>query len=292
MALKSTDPERHPPTNARLGPVLARWAGEPSRAHRAELLECLVAGPLLVALHELPPGFDPAQGEATPARFVTAELPEHGTVLCAFSSGRALAAKAPAAVGLALDPATLLDWTVEAGMPGLLLDPEGAAFFVTQDDARALLGLPARRGRGGRAVSLSEEPENAVRAALEHLLEPGAAAAAVSVSETRTGKRVLFSREPDGGLLMVLPAEALTRDERTRARMLFDELAGPTEDLPPDPAAAEREAASDFRALFGGDAARPAKAAIKVFTWIFGFLPGFALALEEGAGPTPHERRA
>jgi hypothetical protein len=281
MALKSSDPERHPSTNARLGPALARWAGQPTRAHRAELLECLVGGPLLVALHELPRSFDPAQGEGTPARFVTAEAPEHGPVLCAFSSGRALAAKAPAAVGLAVDPATLLDWIVELGLPGLLLDPVGAAVLVSQDEARELLGLPPLRARAGRAVSLSGEPEKAVREALERLLAPGAAASALCVSETRTGKRIVFSREPDGGLLLELSAAALTRDEQARARMLFDELAGPSDDLPEDPGAGQHGAASDYRALFSGDAARPAKAAIKIFTWVFGFLPGFALAFDE-----------
>ena len=59
MALKSYDQRRHPGGNSKLGPALARFAEDPTRRHRAEMLESLLAGPLLIALDGLPSDFDP-----------------------------------------------------------------------------------------------------------------------------------------------------------------------------------------------------------------------------------------
>ena len=69
-------------------------------------------------------------------------------------------------------------------------------------------------------------------------------------------------------------------DERERAEMLLEELAGGADDWPDAKDAAE-DAGRDPMALFTGDAERPARAATKVFSWVFGFLPGFELEIEE-----------
>jgi hypothetical protein len=250
MALKSSNPARRPPANPKLAPAVARFAQDSGRECREELLESLMAGPLLIAIRELPEALDPSQSEAGEVRFVTAEGPDGKRAVCGFSSFGSLAALAPAAVALAVDPASLLDWIVKTGMEGLLLDPQGPSAFITNDVARKVLGLP-----------------------------PGARSAGRSI---RTGKSVLFARAENDALRMVLSATALAQDERERARMLYDELAGHADDLPPlDGGAPEREEPADLQALFGGDAARPAKAAIKVFTWVFGFLPGFELEIDE-----------
>jgi hypothetical protein len=282
MALKSSSPARHPAANPKLGPAVARFAEDPSRERRRELLESLMAGPLLIAIRELPEVLDPSQSEEGHVRFVTAESPEGERVVCGFSSSRSLAALAPAAVPLAADPASLLDWIVATGMEGLLLDPQGPSAFISNDAARRVLGLPPRARSAGRSISLRDGPENAMREALERLLERAGSAPHAIVRETRTGKSVLFARAEDGALRMVLRGAALAQDERERAGMLFDELAGPADDLPHgDAGAAEREEWADFQALFSGDATRPAKAAIKVFTWVFGFQAGLDLEIDE-----------
>jgi hypothetical protein len=280
MALKSSSLARQPPANPKLGPAIARFSEDPGRERRGELLESLMEGPLLIAIRELPETLDPSQSEEGRVHFVTAESPDGARVVCGFSSPGSLTALAPAAVALAVDPASLLDWIVETGMEGLLLDPQGPSAFVSHDDARQVLGLPPRARATGRAISLRDGPENAVREALGRLLERGGPEAHASVRETRTDKSVLFSRDGDAALRMVLSGPSLARDERERARMLFDELAGHADELP-QLDAAEREEATDFQALFSGDAARPAKAAIKVFTWVFGFQAGFELAIDE-----------
>jgi hypothetical protein len=203
-------------------------------------------------------------------------------VVCGFSSARSLAAKAPAAVALAVDPASLLNWVVEANMEGLQLDPQGPSAFISNDEAREALGLPPRPGSAGRSISLGPEAENAVREALEHLMERADHDAHAIVREARTAKSVLFARAEGDGLMMVLRTGELAQDERERARILFDELAGHADDLPEAEAAApEREEWADFQALFSGDAGQPAKTAIKIFTWVFGFLPGFELQIDQ-----------
>jgi len=282
MALKSSGLACQPSANPKLGPAISRFAEDPSREQRAELLETLMAGPLLIAIRELPEALDPSQSEEGQVRFVTAESPDGGRVVCGFSSSRALTALAPAAVALAADPASLLDWIVATGMQGLLLDPQGPSAFISNDAARQLLGLPPRAGGDGRSISLRDGPENAMREALERLLERAGPEAHAIVRETRTGKSVLFARAEDDALRMVLSAGALAQDERERARMLLDELAGHADDLPQlDGGKAEREECADFQALFSGDATRPAKTAIKVFTWVFGFQAGFELEIDE-----------
>jgi hypothetical protein len=280
MALKSSSPARHPPANPKLGPAIARFAEDPGRQQQAKLLECLMAGPLLIAIRELPEALDPSQSEEGRVRFVTAESHDGERVVCGFSSSRSLAALAPAAVALAADPASLLDWIVATGMEGLLLDPQGPSAFISNDAARRVLGLSPRARSAGRSISLRDGPENAMREALERLLEGAGPAADAIVRETRTGKSVLFARAEDGALRMVLSSAALAQDERERARMFFDELAGPADDLPHHDAE-KREERADFQALFSGDATRPAKAAVKVFTWVFGFQAGFNLEIGE-----------
>jgi hypothetical protein len=282
MALKSSSLAGHPLANPKLGPAIARFAEDPGREQRAKLLECLMAGPLLIAIRELPEAFDPSQGEAGQVRFVTAENSDGERMLCGFSSSRSLTALAPAAVALAADPASLLDWIVMTGMEGLLLDPQGPSAFISADAARRVLGLPPRARSAGRSTSLREGPENSMREALARLLERADSEAHAIVRETRTGKSVLFARDEDDALRMVLSCAALAQDERERAQMLFDELAGHADDLPPlDSDAAEPKECVDFQALFSGDASRPARAAIKVFSWVFGFQAGFDLAIEE-----------
>ena len=54
MALKSSNPAGHPLANPKLGAAIARFAEDPGREQRAKLLECLMAGPLLIAIRELP----------------------------------------------------------------------------------------------------------------------------------------------------------------------------------------------------------------------------------------------
>ena len=94
---------------------------------------------------------------------------------------------------------------------------------------------------------------------------------------------MLFARAEGDALMMVLRAGELAQDERERAQMLFDELAGHDDDLPEAEAGApDREQCADFQALFSGDAGRAAKTAIKIFTWVFGFLPGFELQIDQG----------
>jgi hypothetical protein len=282
MALKSSSPARQPPANPKLGPAISRFAADPSLERRGELLESLMAGPLLIAIRELPEALDPSQSEEGQVRFVTAESPDGARVVCGFSSSRSLTALAPAAVALAVDPASLLDWIVETGMEGLLLDPRGPSAFVSHDAARRLLGLPPRARSAGGSASLRNGPETAMSEALGRLLERSGPEARAIVRETRTGKSVLFARAEDGALRMVLSSAELAQDERERARMLFDELAGHADELPPlDAGGAEQEERADFQALFDGDAARPARAAVKVFTWVFGFQAGFDLEIDE-----------
>lgn len=282
MALKSSSLACQPPGNPKLGSAIARFAEDPGQERHEELLESLMAGPLLIAIRELPEALDPSQGEEGQVRFVTAEGPDGKRVVCGFSSPRSLTALAPAAVALAVDPASLLDWVVETGMEGLLLDPQGPSAFVSNDAARQLLGLPPRARAGGRAISLQGGPEKAILEALGRLLERAQPDACAIVRETRTAKSVRFERADDASLRMVLHGVELAQDERERARMLLDELAGHAEDLPPlETGGEEQEEAADLQALFSGDAIRPARAAIKVFTWVFGFQAGFELEIDE-----------
>ncbi len=283
---------RQPPANRKLSNAIVRYAGDPRPEHRAALLEALQAGPLLMAIKELPEGFDPAATEEGAVRFVTTEVPgaeagEARRVVCGFSDIGALRAKAPAGVWVMLDPLVVLQWIVDTDMEGLLLDPDakakGAPALVSNDDARSALGLP-RRGRSGRALSLGEEPENAIHEAVARLLERSDLDSHVIVREAKTGKFVLFARAIDDSVMMVVRASPLARDELERTQMLFDELAGDVEDL--DGAGAtgargEGEDWADFQALFSGDIGQVAKAAVKVFTWAFGFPPGFELEIEE-----------
>jgi hypothetical protein len=300
---KGADAQRLPPTtanSAKLGNAIARFAGDPKPEHRAALLETLMAGPLLMAIKELPEGFYPAASENGTVRFVTAEVPAEDAkageadpvgrvnrVVCGFSDIDALAAKAPAGVWVMLDPLVVLQWIVDTDMDGLLLDPHvhapDAPALVTNEDARSVLGMPpGRRGKARRALSLGEEPENAIHGAVTRLLERSDLDSHVIVKEAKTGKFVLFARAIDDSVMMVVRASSLARDELERTQMLFDELAGDLEDL--DGAsgnAGESEDWADFQAIFSGDIGQAAKAAVKVFTWAFGFPPGFELEIEE-----------
>ena len=152
---------------------------------------------------------------------------------------------------------------------------------MSNDDARAILGLPRRSGRG-RSVSLGDGPEETARTALAGLLEDMDPNARTSLREPRTGKCVLFRRAAGDALMMVLARAPLAEDERARADIFFTQLAGDLDDLPRADGG-EAEPPPDFVALFSGDTARPAEAALKVFTWVFGFPPGFALEIDPGA---------
>ena len=281
MSLKSSRPERYAPGNPKLAEAIARCGKDSGPEARAALLESFTALPLLLAIHELPDDLEPGQGGEATVRFVTAQESGRGRVVCGFSGFQALAAKAPAAVALAVDPASVLDWIVTSGAEGLLLDPAGPSAFLSRGEARELLGLPPPPPPPRRPISLGEQPEGAVREALQLLLEAGRPGDGASIRETRTGMSVLFERAEGDALRMVLGIATLADDERARAQMLFDELAGGAEGQPGDDEAKQEDADwADFEALFGGDVARPAEAAVKVFTWVFGFPPGFELEID------------
>lgn len=278
MSLKSSRPARHAPGNPRLAKAIARCVREPGPEARSALLESFTALPLLLAIHELPDDLELDGGGLATVRFLTGRDSQGRRALCGFSSYRALAARAPAAVALAVDPASVLDWVVTRGAEGLLLDPAGPSAFLTRDEARQLLGLPPPPPPQRRPVSLGGQPERAVREALQLLREAGRPGDSIWIAETRTGKAVHFERSDDDTLRMVLAVTRLADDERARAALLFDELAGGAEALAEG--ALEKPEGADFQALFGGDVTRPAEAAVKVFAWVFGFPPGFELEIE------------
>jgi hypothetical protein len=213
-------------------------------------------------------------------RFVTTAGPEGDAVLCAFSGPEAVAARAPAGTWVALEPRRVLALALEGGLGGLVLDPERAPVFLDRDEAAELLGYEVR-GRAGQALSIDEGPENALREALARLLERSDLDSHVVASEPRTGKFVLFVRGADETLMMVVRGASLSRDERARARLMFDELAGESPDPEAAAAAANEDDWVDLQAIFGGDPGRAAKAAVKIFTWAFGFPPGFELEIAE-----------
>lgn len=235
-----------------------------------------MGGPLLIAIHDLPDGIRAEADGATPVCFVQEERGAGERVLCGFSGPETLAAKAPTAVALAVDPATVLDWLIAGDASGLVLDPAGPSAFVSQDDARELLGLP-RREEGPHRAGLRGAAEQLLLDVLTGMLDPASGRQHATVREATTGKALRFERGDGDTVRMVLGAEGLSCDERERAAVLFEEFAGGAADLPPRPDTPEPGPERDFVALFTGDAARPARAAAKVFGWVFGFPPGFTL---------------
>ena len=135
-----------------------------------------------------------------------------------------------------------------------------------------MLGLRAQRGEG-RSLSVDPQAEATIRDALETLLEEASLGGLVKLREPRTRRELQFAVDFEKGLRMIVPHGQLERDEAKRARLMFDELAG----MPSDPADTE---ARDLQALFSGDPGHAARAALKVFTWVFGLPPGFALEIE------------
>ena len=284
MAFNPFDSERKPPENAPLRRAIAKLAGDPTPENRAAVHASLVAGPLLIALRELPKeiGADPQvlTGDI-PIQFVTSKAPGGRPVLAAFTDAEAVARRAPAGVWLGVAPLALLNWIVEEGLEGLMLNPDGVSATISRGAVLRILGMEDRVPRSGRSLSISEAPENAIREALTRLQEGAGPTGFVIAREPRTGKCVRFSPDPDGALRMDLTAAELDGDERTRARLMFDELAGGADDLPPlDGDGENDEAPAAYVAIFAGDVGRAAKAALKVFTWVFGFPPNFELRIE------------
>jgi hypothetical protein len=284
MSLMPFDSVRKPPGNAPLRRAIARLSREPTAESRNAVHACLVAGPLLIALRELPRQVGTAPEALTgeiPIQFVTGQAPGGAPVLAAFSDVEEVVRRAPAGVWLAVAPLVLLHWIVEEGFQGLMLNPEGPSAYVSRDAVLRILGMEDRLPRSGRSLSMDEGPENAIRDALTRLVEEGGGAGFVVAREPRTGKAVRFSPDPDGSLRMDLSSAELDGDERTRARLMFDELAGGADDLPPlEDGAVTEEAPAAYVAIFSGDVGRAAKAAVKVFTWVFGFPPHFELRIE------------
>ena len=284
MAFNPFDSERKPPENAPLRRAIAKLASNPTPESRAAVHASLVAGPLLIALRELPKeiGSDPQvlTGDI-PIRFVTSKAPGGHPVLAAFTDAEAVAKRAPAGVWLGVAPLALLNWIVEEGLEGLMLNPDGVSATISRNAVLRILGMEDRVPQSGRSLSISEEPENAIREALTRLQDGAGSTGFVIAREPRTGKCVRFSPDPDGALRMDLTASELDSDERTRARLMFDELAGGADDLPPlDGDGENDEAPAAYVAIFAGDAGRAAKAALKIFTWVFGFPPHFELRIE------------
>jgi hypothetical protein len=279
MSLKSSNRARRPEGNPKLAAAIARCPGRPTPEQRATLRRRLMAAPLLIAIHDLPEGIAASPEGETTVRFLQEDRGEDERVLCGFTSPESLAAKAPTAVGLSIDPATLLDWLIAGGFEGLLLDPAGPSAFVSHDDAREILGLP-RRADGGHRATVRPESEQVVHDGLERLLSEAGAHRLAIVREATTGKSLRFERGDGDTLQMVLPADSLAIDERERAEVLFEEFAGGADDLPPLDEPADGKPDTDFVALFSGDLVRPTRAAGKVFTWVFGFPPGFRLEID------------
>ncbi|MEE9606773.1 MAG: SseB family protein [Myxococcota bacterium] len=279
MSLKPFASDRDPMQNQPLRKAIARLDETPGAENRAAVHRHLAAGPLLVAIRDLPRdvGRDPAalDGEL-PIRFVTSPGPQGTATLCVFSDLESVAARAPAAVALAIDPATLLNWIADERLEGIVLNPQGPSLHVSREQLLRVLG---RGGSSGRSLSISDESENEIREALARLAESDRGGAALEISEPRTGKSMRFSAEADGSVRMDVAGASLSGDEWQRAKLMFDELAGHAEELPAVGEAAPEPI--DFVAIFAGDVGRAAKAAVKVFTWVFGFPAKFELRIEE-----------
>jgi hypothetical protein len=130
MAFNPFDSERKPPENAPLRRAIAKLVSDPTPENRAAVHAALVAGPLLIALRELPKemGCDPqALAGDIPIQFVTSKAPGGRPVLAAFTDAQAVAKRAPAGVWLGVAPLALLNWIVEEGLEGLMLNPDGVS---------------------------------------------------------------------------------------------------------------------------------------------------------------------
>ena len=232
------------------------WSEAASDAQRAELAACLREGPLLLALRELPAGgSEEIEPREWTIRFVSSRELEGATWLCVFADAESAGASAPGAVWIALEPAALLRFVRGSGYAGLLLEPRAAALRWTVEELEELLIEPDRTPRRRPALSLSEEPENAVREALERLAQRPYDAACARVRESRTGKHVQFALTPDGALMLDLPRAQLGLDEAERARILLDDLSGN----------ADAEGGDELlQALFCDDLGRAAKATLKI----------------------------
>ena len=278
---------RNPPANAALRRALTKLASEPSVAHRVALHPLLTAGPLLVALRELPRnlGGDPrALAGELPIRFVTHEGANGTCLLAAFTGVDAVAARAPAGVWLAVAPLAVLGWIAEECLDGLILDPDGPAAVVTRDEVLAILGYESSERAAPQAHPVGAESETELREALGKLLSGEARLSFLVVKERRTGKFVRFTPDPNGALMLDIPVKSLSGDELQRANLLFEELSGGAERLPDPVERPDGEPAPEpahLLALFSGDVGYAAKAAFKIFTWVFGFPDGVELSIEE-----------
>ena len=268
------------PENPKLRKALARLTTRANRENRARLYEHVLNGPLLVALRALPSGLgrgplDPA-AEST-IQFVTAAGTDGRGAIAAFSDPAAVAARAPAAVWLAIDPHALLTWIGTEGAGGLVLNPAGLSAFIPSEDVRELVGLQAARRRQSRSADDVSAPEKTIREALNSLYDKSQKCAFLVLREPRTEKAVRFARALDGSLMLDVSAATLSRDEIQRAKLMFDDLAGCADDLPRGECDAEP---TSFKAIFSGDPSLAAHSALKIFTWVFGFPPSFELSVE------------
>lgn len=194
----------------RLAAALLSWTATPSPAVRAEVLAALSGARVFLALAARATGTNvsPSTGlvqERTAEMALLSVVGAPGArALPAFSDGHAVPSWRPEARPVPVPGPQACATALEDGAAALLVDPTGAAFVVTRDEAADLAAgrvpVPGSRLSTRRTSSALTAPDGPVDPVLLRAL------AGALEDEAVTGARVL--QGPDGPVLGVVPVGA------------------------------------------------------------------------------------
>lgn len=215
--------------NPALRKAIADLVEDPSPEKRAALYHCLTNGPLLIAVREIPDSLSEGfqiLSEGITIDFLTSEGDEGDSpVILTFTDQDALNARVPGSPFLALDPETVLNWVLEEGYSGIIINPDGPWAGIPRDDIEDLLGISEKGPHGGRIFTCTD-PIGAIQHALTKLINRVNPDAFIYVTDEKTKKYFQFTGSAADPIILDVPIENLASSEFHLAELLFRKMGG------------------------------------------------------------------
>lgn len=261
---------------------------QPGTESRQAFYEAFVRGPILLGVRDVPENVDEGVhgiDEDLELEVLTSEGADGPPIILAFTDVEALDERSPNLPYIAIDPVQLLQWVIEEGYGGIVINPAGPWAGIHRDEVELLLGLKDKKGPNGGLMSDSLDPASAIERALARLLNRVNPGAFVIFREAESEKIIQFTATAAGHLALHLPVAALSRAEVSRAQTQGSAFMRAGGRVPSFPLPAAEGGGYDpayFEFDFADDAKAALRFALAIFNKVYGRPQKFHLLIEEG----------
>lgn len=210
--------------NPRLRKAIVEFNHHPTDKNRRVMYEAFIKGPIFLGVRNIPEELGSPQlddGLDVQIEILTSDSDEGPPVILAFSDMEALHSRCPDTPFIIVEPVKLLQWVIEEGYDGIVLNPAGPWAGIHRDEVEVLLGVDGNKGPAGGLLSESLDPPAAIYRALERLLGRVNDDAFVVFRDAENGALIRFNGSSRRPLSLWIPVKGLKSANIRRLQDIF-----------------------------------------------------------------------